>query len=281
MNIDERVVEGFGEEWQYFDQSDLTAQELRSMFNAYFSIFPWDKLPESAKGFDLGCGSGRWAQLVAPRVATLHCIDPSAAALGVAKTNLAALPNCVFHLAGVADIPLSDASMDFGYSLGVLHHVPDTDAAIKDCVQKLKYGAPFLVYLYYALDNRPWWFRTIWRTSDILRVLVSRFPSGLRYASSQVIAFSVYFPLARFAWLIEKMGINVANFPLSTYRHRSFYTMRTDALDRFGTRLEKRFSSKRIKEMLEAAGLERIEFSTSEPFWCAVGYRSHFIGTPL
>lgn len=72
---------------------------------------------------------------------------------------------------------------------------------------------------------------------------------------------------------MEKTGFNVNNIPLSAYRKLSFYTMRTDALDRFGTRLEKRFSREQIKAMMEKAGLERVKFSENIPFWCAVGYR--------
>ena len=47
--------------------------------------------------------------------------------------------------------------------------------------------------------------------------------------------------------------------------------MRTDVRDRFGTPLEKRFSKKQITKMLKSSGLENIEFSDHEPFWCAVG----------
>ncbi|HEC15230.1 MAG TPA: hypothetical protein ENI99_01440 [Sedimenticola sp.] len=54
------------------------------------------------------------------------------------------------------------------------------------------------------------------------------------------------------------------------WRDKSFYVMRTDALDRFGTRLEKRFRRDQIAAMLEAAGFCDIRFSTREPFWCAV-----------
>jgi hypothetical protein len=49
--------------------------------------------------------------------------------------------------------------------------------------------------------------------------------------------------------------------------------MRTDALDRFGTRLEQRFTQQQVKNMMEQAGLENIQFSSKVPFWCAVGYR--------
>ena len=47
---------------------------------------------------------------------------------------------------------------------------------------------------------------------------------------------------------MSKLKLNVFNFPLSDYKNKSFYTMRTDALDRFGTKLEKRFSKKENRE---------------------------------
>jgi SAM-dependent methyltransferase len=272
-NIDLEVVEGFGDEWSRLDQSRLAEEDQREIFNSYFGIFPWQKLPKDATGFDLGCGSGRWAKLVAPRVGQLICIDPSSAALEVAKNNLAGCQNCQFHLASVDSIPLADESADFGYSLGVLHHIPDTELGIKSCVSKLKKGAPFLLYLYYKFDNKPWWFRLVWKASEIGRLLISRFPYFLRYFISQVIALTIYLPLARFSFFLEKLGLDVDAIPLSFYRNRSFYVMRTDALDRFGTKLEKRFTKTEISQMMERAGLENLVFSDRAPYWCAVGYR--------
>lgn len=271
-NVDHKTVQGFGDEWNRFTQSKLSLKELNDAFQLYFLIFPWGELPKDAVGFDLGCGSGRWAKLVAPRVKKLHCIDPSDA-LDIARKNLMEFKNCEFHNATVDEIPLKDNSMDFGYSLGVLHHCPDTQAGLDECVKKLKVGAPFLVYLYYDFDNRPWWFRIIWKITDLMRRVISRLPHSLRYWASQIIAAVVYFPLARLSWAVEKIGFSSKNIPLSIYKNFSFYLMRTDALDRFGTRLEQRFSYNQIKEMMVKSGLERIKFSNKEPFWCAVGYR--------
>jgi ubiquinone/menaquinone biosynthesis C-methylase UbiE len=274
VNIDAKTVEGFGDEWERFDQQGMSIKDSKQLFDDYFSVFPWNDLPKNAIGFDLGCGSGRWAKLVAPRVAKLHCIDPSVA-INVARRNLITQTNCEFHNTGVDDIPFADHSMDFGYSLGVLHHIPDTRAALATCVAKLKSGAPFLLYLYYSFDNRPTWFRLLWKTSELLRALVSRMPHSLRYIMSQIIAALIYWPLARFAKLAEFLNFDVKNYPLSIYRNRGFYVMRTDALDRFGTRLEQRFSRVEIQQMMEAAGLERIVFSEKMPFWCAVGFARH------
>jgi SAM-dependent methyltransferase len=273
-NADQATVEGFGQEWSRFDQSPVSEDETRRGFDEYFRLFPWSTLPAGAVGFDLGCGSGRWAQLVAPRVGTLHCVDASEAALAVAKVKLSSAANCVFHHASVAEMPLADASMDFGYSLGVLHHIPDTREGLRACVSKLKPGAPFLVYLYYAFDNRPWWFRSIWRASDVGRRVFSRMPKPFRFGVSEAAALTVYLPMARAAALLERAGFDVEAFPLSSYRHRSFYTMRTDALDRFGTRLEHRFTAQQIREMMADAGLRDVIVGDKFPYWCAVGTKS-------
>ncbi len=271
-NIDNQVVAGFGDEWARFDQSGLGRNELQTMFDNYFNIFPWDNVDDRSVGFDLGCGSGRWASFVAPRVGKLYLFDPSNDALGVARRNLSGSENCEFALAGADDIPLANDSCDFGYSLGVLHHIPDTEAGLRSCVGKLKSGAPFLLYLYYSFDNRPVWFRMLWKMSDVLRRGISSLPNSLRYLFSQILAATVYFPLARTAKLVEKLGANVEYFPLSQYRKNSFYVMRNDALDRFGTRLERRFSKAEMQIMMERAGLENISFSATS-FWTAIGYK--------
>ena len=65
----------------------------------------------------------------------------------------------------------------------------------------------------------------------------------------------VYWPLARAAQLAEWLGCNVAKWPLSAYNWRSYYSMRTDALDRLGTRLEHRMTRAQIEAMMQAAGL--------------------------
>jgi ubiquinone/menaquinone biosynthesis C-methylase UbiE len=271
-NVDPGVVKTFGEEWSKFHHPEREAADLQTLFQSYFSIFPWHQLPLKAEGFDLGCGTGRWAHFVAQRVGLLHCIDPSEAALDVARRNLQIHSNCSFHCASVDAIPLADRSADFGYSLGVLHHIPDTEQGIRECACKLKPGAPLLIYLYYAFDNRPAWFRTLWRLSDLIRRFVSKLPFALRSLFCDFTAATIYWPLARISKGVEALGVEVSLFPLSSYRNRSFYSMRTDALDRFGTRIEKRFTRQQIRSMMENAGLERIEFSDS-PCWCAVGYR--------
>ena len=271
-NIDAKTVASFGDEWSRFDQSSMTETEAYKAFSEYFSVFPWDDLPASAEGFDMGCGSGRWARFVAPRVGRLNCIDPSAA-IEVARRMLSGHANVGFYQASVDVTGLTHGSQDFGYSLGVLHHVPDTRAAIRSCAALLKPGAPLLLYLYYAFDNRPSWFRAIWRVSDLGRRVIQRLPPALKHFSTDFIAGLVYWPLARISGLLEKLNLPVHGIPLSYYRHHTFFTMRTDSRDRFGTPLEQRFTRTQIEEMMQSEGLTDIKFSESAPYWCVVGLK--------
>ena len=274
-NMDIDTITGFGDEWQRFTQASLSATEKEKIFHDYFHLFPWDLLPDhGGVGLDVGCGSGRWATIVAPRVGMLHCIDASAMALEVARINLMAFRNVQMHHASVDDMPIPDESLDFAYSLGVLHHVPDTMAAVRSISRKLKPGAPFLIYLYYAFDGRPFWFRWIWRMSDVVRHCISRLPKFLKYIFSQIIAICIYWPLSRIGEILDKVGYLPGSWPLSYYRNKSFYVMRTDALDRFGTKLEKRFTRSEIEAILCSAGFTSIKFSELPPYWCAVGIKT-------
>lgn len=273
-NLDRATVDGFGREWERFDQRDVDPDELEARFEEYFSLFPWERVGPVAVGADVGCGSGRWARFVAPRVGHLHLVDASAEALDVARRALADLSDVSFHHASVDELPFAPASLDFAYSLGVLHHVPDPAAAVRSCVEALRPGGTFLVYLYYALDDRAPWFRALWRASDRVRRAVSCLPEPARFGVSQAVAASVYLPLARLARAAERRGRDVSGFPLATYRDRSFYWMRTDALDRLGTRVEHRFSREQVVSLLEGAGLVDVAVADGEPLWCAVGARA-------
>lgn len=275
-NVDLSTVNGFGEEWTAFDQSGLKEPEQAKIFQDYFQSFPWDEIPSGAFGADLGCGSGRWASVVAPRVGSLLVMDASNAALNVARRNLQNHQNVSWALGSVNQIPTPDASLDFAYSLGVLHHVPDTAGALAAIATKLKPGAPFLVYLYYALDHSPFLYRVLWRLSNGIRQGVSRLPWQVKRSICDALALLVYLPLSKAALAQEKIFGRVSRFwPLAYYRDKSFYVMRTDSLDRFGTRLEQRFTREQIEHMLFDAGFSRVKFSDRPPYWTAVAYRSN------
>jgi ubiquinone/menaquinone biosynthesis C-methylase UbiE len=273
-NHDQKTIDSFGQEWKKFDQNALSQTEIKQLFDKYFNIFPWSIIGHDSEGFDMGCGSGRWAKIVAPKVGHLNCIDPAFEAIKVCKQSLSKNINITFLNENIDNVSLKKNSQDFGYSLGVLHHIPDTQRALNTCVSLLKQDAPFLVYLYYNFDNRSKFFKLIWMCSEFFRSLISKLPNSIKPLLTDSIAIFVYWPFSRFSKLISWLGINPSFIPLSFYRDSSFYTLRTDSRDRFGTPLEQRFSKKDILNMMNKAGLTKVKFSDKEPYWVAVGFKS-------
>jgi len=92
-----------------------------------------------------------------------------------------------------------------------------------------------------------------------------------------VLAVGLYMPFVVLSRALSKIPLLkriVPMLPLSYYRDKSFYMIRNDAQDRFGSRLEKRYSKAEIQTMMETAGLTDIRFSENAPFWHGVGRKA-------
>jgi hypothetical protein len=98
-------------------------------------------------------------------------------------------------------------------------------------------------------------------------------PSKIKVAVCDIISLVIYLPfilLARFLFLTGFPRL-AKKMPLSAYSNKPYFIIRNDALDRFGTRLEQRFSKDEIGKMMENAGLTEIRFSPGVPYYHAVG----------
>lgn len=268
-NIDLTTVESFGEEWTSFDS--FSDEEIKTAGDQYFDIVK-DEWIRDKTALDVGCGTGRWSKYLASKAKSIEAIDPSKAVFSAAQL-LQNNDNVRISKAGVDTIPFEDNSFDFVFSLGVLHHIPDTADAMKKCIDKLKSNGYFLVYLYYNFEQRGLLFKIIFWLSSLVRFIVSKLPSSLKKMTCNLLAVSLYLPLIFLSKFIESIGFKeISNsIPLSYYKTHSLNIIFNDALDRFGTPLEQRFSRADIRTMMEKAGLTDIVFSDNEPYWHAIG----------
>ncbi len=273
-NIDPKTVASFGEEWKIFH--DFNAKDIKSIGDKYFDIVSASMLNENSTVIDIGCGSGRFIKYLKGRYHKITGVDPSDAIL-VADELLGSDPDIELVKTSTDYLPFPDGHFDFGYSLGVLHHIPDTQKALVDCVKKIKPGGYFLLYLYYNLDNRGVLYKFLFFFSNLVRKIVSKMPGGLKKLCCNLMAVFFYMPFVLFSRLLKLLGISKkirSRIPLHSYEDTSFYIIRNDALDRFGTPLELRFSKKQIQAMMQAAGLHNIVFSEHAPFWHVAGQKT-------
>ncbi len=99
---------------------------------------------------DLGCGTGRLVEALAPFVAQVVAVDASAAMLGAARRRLAGSPNVELRRGDLGALPLGDASLDAAVLALVLHHVGDPGRALAEVFRVLKPGGRAVV-----LDMQP------------------------------------------------------------------------------------------------------------------------------
>jgi len=270
-NLDQGVIDSFGHEWATFDYGVTeNAEALNAQFDAYCAPIDLSHFdPKNSIAGDFGAGSGRWAARLVPYFSLVYALEPSDGASKVLQNKFSneAKVLVLQETVGANSIPLE--SLDLAMSLGVLHHIPDTALAIKDVSLRIKPGGTFLCYLYYNLENKPFFYKLIFKVVNTVRKIISLLPQRIKRTVCYLIAAIIYWPLARFSKLMTKFGINTSNIPLHHYEDMPFVMLANDALDRFGTSLEQRFSKAEITEMLGSADFDvsTLKFSKIEPFW--------------
>ena len=269
-NIDQQVVESFGDEWIKFH--DFSNEVIDDIAKEYFDIIDEAIVNKNTYALDIGCGTGRWTKFLSKTAGFIEAIDPSNAIYAADKL-LGNIENVRLTKASTETIPFDDETFDFAMSVGVLHHIPDTQKAMQDCVKKVKRGGYFYCYLYHNLETRGLWFKTLYWLSNCLRKIVCRLPASLKRIVCDILAVVIYMPLILWVRFLVLIGLrNIAKkMPLSAYNNKSFFVIRNDALDKFGTKLEQRFSKKQVQTMMINCGLENIVISPLSPFYHALG----------
>jgi SAM-dependent methyltransferase len=212
---------------------------------------------------DLGCGIGRWSYFLKDAAREMMLVDFSNA-IFVARQNLSSAPNALFFMGDIKKLPFADNFCDFLFSLGVLHHLPS------DCLNETRalrrYSPRLLVFLYYALDNRPFYFRAILKIVTILRQILCRIhrPS-IRKMIAVLGALLIYKPLVLLGTILKPFE-GSRFVPLYEFYHdKSLKRIEQDVYDRFFTRIEQRVSRKDILTLTDC--FSKVTVSEKIPYW--------------
>jgi SAM-dependent methyltransferase len=249
----------FGAEWRTFSS---IVPDHETAFEQYFDLIDLSQLGR-ARVCDLGCGMGRWSYFVSRWCREIVLVDFSEA-IFVARRNLRERANAIFIMADIRRLPFAPDFADLLFCLGVLHHLPTP--VLDEVVALRRYARRLLIYVYYALDNRPPHFRALLALVTGIRTRLAHLRNErLRHGLAILIALFVYRPLVGFGHSMRPFGLQ-HRIPLyESYRGKSLHAVTQDAYDRFFTRIEQRVSRKDIRT-LEAA-FSRVSISDRLPYW--------------
>jgi SAM-dependent methyltransferase len=255
----EDIQFSFGSEWKTYD---AVRPDHRPIFDSYFDLIDLTAL-SSSRVVDLGCGMGRWSYFMKDYCRELVLVDFSEA-IFVARKNLAGARNALFFMGDIQRLPFRDNFADLVFSLGVLHHLP---TPCLDVIRQLRQAAPrLLIYLYYALDNRPAHYRWLLRGVSALRAVLSRTRGpAMRKAFSVAATWLVYLPLIQFGRALQTIGVG-SQVPLfDYYQDKTRAQIEQDVYDRFFTRIEQRVSREDIRTLSDA--FSKLTISDKMPYW--------------
>lgn len=252
MSIQERTAESFAFEWRHFG-------EHRSEWRKNFLDYLQPHSPGFLAGklvLDVGAGSGRHSAQAAELGARVVAIDLGRS-IDVARRNV---PDAVLTVQADAErLPFAPDRFDFVMSIGVLHHLPNTERALQGLVPFVAPGGNLHVYLYWVPEAG--WHRGILRLVSAARKFTVRMPFWLLrllcYPLSVVLWIGVVLPY-RLLRRIPAAAALAAGFPLKTYADYPFGVLVNDQFDRLSAPIEQRFTKAEVQNMLTGGGLDPV-----------------------
>ncbi len=245
-------ADSFGYQWHSFQRTQLDNAD-KNLSERDF-IRKTGVKPEDFAGklvLDVGCGMGRFAEVATRWGARVVGIDLSAAA-EVAAKNLADREFVALQ-ADVFSLPFAAESFDCIYSMGVLHHTPDCEKAVKVLPQYLKPGGMLAVWLYSGYNK---WFRF----SDQYRKVTHRMSPRALHGFFRV-AVPFFYWLDRGLRIVPIVGEPAAGvihhvFPVN--RHRDAETRVLDTLDWYSPKYQSKHTYEQVFRWFESCGLEKL-----------------------
>ena len=247
----------FGFQWHRYQKTQLERGEVRDADQGF--RIKTTLRPEEVQGklvLDVGCGMGRFAEVATRWGARVIGVDLSAAA-EVAAVNLAARDFVAFQADAFA-LPFAPESFDIIYSVGVLHHTPDCEAAVKSLAKYLKPGGILAVWLYSGYNK---WYRF----SDFWRRYTSRMKPE-RLHSLLKVAVPVLYNTQQAIRKVPVVGPPVAGlvhhvFPVN--QQKTAEARMLDTFDWYSPKYQSKHTYEEVFRWYEAMGMEDMRIGES------------------
>lgn len=236
----------FGFEWNVHNKTQLDTDTKHESEETFAEKTGFTREDLNGKlVLDVGCGMGRFSEVASRWGATVVGIDLTSA-VDAAYGNLKQRDNVHLAQADVFRLPFRDKTFDYVFSIGVLHHTPDTRKAFDQLPRLLKPGGSIAIWVYSTM-------MLSWcRTSDFYRHVTSRLPKRLLYTLCYV-AIPWYHinkvpVLGRVTWRV---------LPTSIHPNREWRVL--DTFDWYSPTYQWKHSEAELREWFEFHGLESIK----------------------
>jgi SAM-dependent methyltransferase len=254
-------VSSFSNEWSKFGKVQLDSFNGRNESENTFKERTGINLNEIKDKLvlDVGCGAGRFTEIASKYGGDVIGIDLSYS-VDVALENLGVKTGINFIQADIFNLPFKEGFFDIIFSIGVLHHTPNTRKAFLSCIPYLGNGAEIAIWVYTdeGVDDRIKPLRDVYRTtynhiSDFYRIFTTRMGQKQLLKISQIMAYGLYYPAKiPVAGKILDLVIPLSDHPDPTWRV-------LDTFDWYSPKYQWKHTYKEVEDWFKEAGLMHIE----------------------
>ena len=254
-------ADNFGFQWNRFRRTQLDSySKTKISEDRFFKSTGWDNRSlEGKRILDIGCGAGRFSEIVLNAGGHVVAVDFSSA-VDACRENLANNLRLEVVQADVYCLPFKPEQFDFVYILGVLQHTPDVRKTFMALPSQMRSGGRLAVDVYPKL-----WLNCLW-PKYWLRPLTKRISPGRLFRLIELLA-PVLLPISVFITWIPVVGrklrhfVPVANYygvyPLSKQQQVEWSIL--DTFDMFAPIHDKPQSIETLRCWFESAGMTNIE----------------------
>lgn len=271
-------ADSFGPQWRTFARSQLDTERTLESEIRFDSEIGWDEEQLAGKTVvEFGSGAGRFVDIVSRRNAGLVIGLDATDAVDAAQETLGDRGNILFVQGDIFNAPIRKFSVDFAYSVGVLHHTPDPEEGFRILTNTVKPPGKVAVSLYeislYARPNRNslkvlsielLWALNLWRC-EFFRAITSRLPDNWFLAYCKTVV-----PVLHYINKIPVLRYLRYLLPSTCYRHLPVIWSMVDTHDTYATKIVHQYRGKDVFQWFLKEGIGDIVLHNSRAGWVSL-----------
>jgi 2-polyprenyl-3-methyl-5-hydroxy-6-metoxy-1,4-benzoquinol methylase len=273
----ESYAKSFGPQWNTFAKSQIDREGYSESQIRFDSEIGWNQQQLSGKSIiEIGSGAGRFVDIVSKRAPELVIGLDITDAVDAASQNVFR-DNVLFVQGDVFESPIRSQSLDFAYSIGVLHHTPNPQQAFELMVDLVKPDGSVGVSLYeISLYHRPnrntlgvvamealWALNTL--RCEMFRLITTHLPDKLMiiYCKTVVPGLHLVNKVPVLRWIRYLV-------PSTCYRELPMICSMVDTMDTYSTKIVHQYRAKDVFQWFRKLGLREIIVMNSRAGWVSI-----------
>lgn len=248
-NISQECINDFGVQWTAFQTNDGYYSSPELFEDILGTLVDKTELKNKIVA-DIGSGTGRIVlMLLTLGVEHVFALEPSVA-YDVLKRNTSDLKDKISYINRPGDQLNLKNKLDFIFSLGVIHHIPDPDPVIRACYKALKPGGKIIVWLYGKENNSVYLF---------FLNIVRKISDFLPHRALVLFAWGLLFPLLVYAYFAKIFPLPLRQYLLNHFLKLPLKYKMLTIYDQLNPSYAKYYEQSEAEDLMRKSGFKKIE----------------------